>query len=379
MKSNTDNEHDKSENKSKAESETTPAVEPGVVSNNRNSLSQEWQKYIRYFNYNYNQELSGSSTRQRFCAAAISSLQLLYDASEGDKRLEENINVNALIDSLKSSQSNAEIVSLFKSFPDTSKIKKLVRDKKIPMELGRLLAHVLGCYFTNLEFQPEKMLPVSAFDYQKLLEIPLHAQITSGDFSALSSQDFIVFSGVGVSSSVNDTKLRLSVAENQFEKAWNLLKEIFLLPESPIHQFKIINFKHSSQRINSFIEKYKKYKGGDGESLSDDSYYQKQLQDNQRLTAGGQITIYLPRSQDETKSERITEFLEKIATVLHDNDIAAGVQPQSDRSLTAYISGRVGGTEFDYIPSTDTTRNASDPVLEYFSAALNKTGKTPTA
>jgi hypothetical protein len=377
MKSNTDNEPDKSEKKS--ESAATPAAESAVVSSNRNSLAQEWQKYIRHFNYSYNLDFLTCSTRKRFCTAAISSLQLLYDATKGDKRLEDNLDVKSIIDSLKSSQSNAEIVTLFRSLPNKSNLQKLVRDKKIPMELGRLMDHMRGCYFADLDCQPDKMLPVSAFEYQKLIELPLHSRISSGDFEALSSQDFIVFSAEGGSSSVNDTKLRLSIAENQFEKAWDLLKQTFLFPDSPIHHFKIINFKHSSDRLNSFVEKYKKYKTGDAESLSDDSYYQKQLEDSQRLTAGGQITIYLPRDLDQAKSERITEFFEKITTILRDNEIAAGVQPSSDRSLSAYISGRVGGTEFDYIPSTDTTKNSTDQVLGYFSTALNKTGNTPTS
>jgi hypothetical protein len=377
MKSQPDGPSDKTEKKS--EPEVMPDVLPVAISSNQSGMVQEWQKFTRQFNHLYNDDSLIHSVRKRFCRAAIGTLQSLYDANKSDKRLEEGMNVKAVIDALKSSQSNLEIVNLFENLPDADRLKKLVRDKKIPMSLGRLMVHIRGCYFTDLGYDPEKILPVTAFEYKKLIELPENAEITTGDFQARPSKDFIAFYAQGISSSVNDTKLRLSVAENQFEKAWDLIKGVFLFPDSPIHIFKIINLKTSDENFKHFIERYQKYKSDNDASTSADSLYQKQLQAYQRLMVGGQITIYLPRKMDQTAYERITEFFEKITMILCDNDIDAGIQPQSDRKLNAYISGRVGGTQFDYIPSTDTTRNNTDQVLEYFATALNKTGNTPAA
>jgi len=376
MNGHSGDESDKTEKKSKSEVATDE--ESAVVSSNRHSMLQEWQKFIRHFNSNYNQDFLTSSVRKRFCNAAIDTLQLLCDSSKGDKRLKDGINIKSVIDSLRSAQSNVEIIKLLKNLPNDAMLKKLVRNEKIPMDLGRLIVHMRARYFSDLLIDHDKIMPISAFEYKKLVELRSYATITTGDFRVLSSTDFLIFDPIGATSSVNDTKLRLSVAKDQFDKAWDLIKGLFLSPDSPIYKFKIINLKTSSEKLNKFIEQYQKVTFGNGVLLSDDKYYQKQMAESQRLTAGGQITIYLPHEMNSGTYERITEFFEKVTQILRDNEIVAGVQPDSDRHLTDYLSGRVGGTEFNYIPSTNTTRNSTDQVLEYFSNALNRIGSKPT-
>jgi hypothetical protein len=295
---------------------------------------------------------------------------LEYYQAKSQPKVDNAVNVVSLIESLKASRSNADVLTVINDIGTTNELKKLSREKKLDTHLGKILVHMRNCFTHDLDY-PKKIDSADAFSYEKLMQLPKPHGASSSEYSARlsSSSDFIQFTAHAVGSALNNTKLRISVTKENVAAAWDLIKEDLISPDSPIWHFKIINMEKSALALAEFKKKYQECIDVEAKDFSSE-YLEKQIKEHHRLIEGGQITLYLPSEITADVSVRIAEFLQKITGKLIEHGISPGVMPESDRSLAAYISGRVGGTEWQYVLPTDTSQNSTDAVLNKFADLL---------
>ncbi|MBV8802846.1 MAG: hypothetical protein JO131_07810 [Gammaproteobacteria bacterium] len=293
-----------------------------------------------------------SSYKKQFCETSIYFLKKYFADNQLAKSIIEKFNL---------CQSNQELYNIIQSLPVLAKNSA----GKPSAQLIHFLKYISSVY-KNRWKEVKQNLSSTTFSYNELTQIPERKSVHTTEFKAtmMPNCDFIKFSIVDSKKpKLNNTKLRLSINEKQFTKAWELIKEHFLSVACPITAFKIINLSHSYKEIEKFTQAV----FSSDLSITNEKI-KNQLNDYKRLVCGGQITLYLPINMNEATYKHIADFLHNIIKILLENKINSGKHPLYDRTLNNYISGRVEKNEFEeyILPRDASIKNALDPVLNNF-------------
>lgn len=322
---------------------------------------------LQEFNRQYTANSSGSF-KKGFRIGAVAALEYYLKKYPEDR----HELCKLLLADFKACKSYKDFFELLKS----CRIKLEDAGVKEESELFQLIRHIVRVFQNQAKYSPSKLSPESAFAFNAIENLSKNKTIDNGEFVGTAGEDFIQFEARGESFAMNYTKLRLSVKQEDFGKAWEVLKEDLLSPESPIFKFKFINLFKAQVKLDKFNSDYQEFLSKKGEHKLSEVDYQQEINEGTRLMAGGQFTIYLPLEINDENLQLITDFLLKICDKLAENKIEPGVIPESDRRLTGYISGRVGGISIDYItPQESIEKNREDPVLEAFDKSLNVRGR----
>jgi hypothetical protein len=368
--------------------------------------------------FNLSTQTDEISFRKMFCNGAIASVEKLY--SQNKIAIEPAVKTELMnfVIALKALKSNRELIHVLSQInkkaigvnPVARELMKHIlnyfeRNKKSVIDLNILLNESKGEKIKkHLVFEQCIQKPNLDFKYENLLKLR-NDMLQSGIISPSEhiaearqnlpgkSDDFIYFTAAGLRDhmKVNPAKLRLSVDINKLAQAWNLIKDEFLSADCPISHFKIIDIELANESFEASMKALDANNQYTPEQVR--KYKADMLEAHERLTKGGQITIYLPafsRMEEKLSNDvnaKIVIFLNKIMKILEDNQIKPGPKPFSDAALCSYISGRLSekteGLTTKYLTPEQTAGKSINevPVLKDLSVILNsipETKKVPT-